>query len=160
MEFEALGLQHLLFKIRIMINQKESNAISILRVMAMFSIVTCHILQGLDNRWAWILNVGVQVFFVMSGYLYGNKQIEDWKKWYTKRIRKLYIPFILFASFGLLAYGLFTDTNIGIKNICAYIFNIQGLIGGGERFITSVVYDGYCSLLYPNSFFTAFPQVW
>lgn len=112
-----------------MINQKESNAISILRVMAMFSIVTCHILQGLDNRWAWILNVGVQMFFVMSGYLYGNKQIEDWKKWYTKRIRKLYIPFILFASFGLIAYGLFTDTNVGIKNICAYIFNIQGFAG-------------------------------
>lgn len=113
-----------------MINQRESNAISVLRVLAMSSVVACHILQGLDNPWAWILNVGVQVFLVMSGYLYGHKQIGDWKQWFVKRFQKLYIPYVLFVIVSVLAYWLFSDAKIGIGNVCAHLCNVQGIFGG------------------------------
>ena len=113
-----------------MINQRESNAISVLRVLAMLSVVACHILQGLDNPWAWILNVGVQIFLVMSGYLYGHKQIGDWKQWFVKRFQKLYIPYVLFVIVAVLAYWLFSDAKIGIGNVCAHLCNVQGIFGG------------------------------
>ena len=37
----------------------------------MVSIVTCHFMQSLGNHWAWVFNIGVQVFLLMSGFLYG-----------------------------------------------------------------------------------------
>lgn len=140
-----------------MINQRESNAISVLRVLAMSSVVACHILQGLDNPWAWILNVGVQIFLVMSGYLYGHKQIGDWKQWFVKRFQKLYIPYVLFVIVVVLACGLFSDAKIGIRNVCAHLCNVQGIFGGGKRAEPPMVYDGHRPLLCRHPLVTAVP---
>ena len=43
----------------------------------MLLIVACHYLQYYNNGLAWWLNVGVQVFFVISGYLYGIRDIDN-----------------------------------------------------------------------------------
>lgn len=40
--------------------------ISWIRFIAMLCIVSCHILQGLEKEAAFWLNVGVQIFFVVS----------------------------------------------------------------------------------------------
>ena len=56
----------------------ESVSIRYLRAIATLLIVACHFLQTMGNSWAYILNIGVQLFFVMSGYLYGHKEISDW----------------------------------------------------------------------------------
>ena len=79
------------------ITTTESVAISYFRVMALVSIISCHIFQALDNRWAWVLNMGVQVFFFISGFLYGHKDIQDWIRWYKNRFKKIYFPFIITA---------------------------------------------------------------
>ncbi len=62
------------------ISDEESKAISLVRIMAMFSIVLCHVFQAYNNSLAWRFNVGVQVFLVLSGYLYGHKEISGWCK--------------------------------------------------------------------------------
>ena len=49
-------------------------SVSMIRLLAMLSIIACHFCQYYNSEWAWWLNVGVQVFFIISsGYLYGNK---------------------------------------------------------------------------------------
>ena len=60
------------------IGQSESGAISIMRILVMFSIIVCHLLQAYNNRYCWSFNIGVWVFLAISGYLYGCKVIEDW----------------------------------------------------------------------------------
>ncbi len=108
-------------------NSYESTCISYLRFLAMLSIVFCHFLQALDNNWAWVFNVGVQIFFLISGYLYGSKTISDWKGYFKKRFLKIYIPFIVFFICVLPFYigkGLFS-----IKLSLVYVFNLQGLLG-------------------------------
>lgn len=57
---------------------KESVSIGLswLRLIATWSIVACHILKANGNHWDYIFNIGVQVFFLLSGYLYGHKFIE------------------------------------------------------------------------------------
>lgn len=45
------------------ITQSESMALSMIRVFAMTLIVACHIAQYYELQIAWVLNVGVQVFF-------------------------------------------------------------------------------------------------
>ncbi|MGN0086507.1 MAG: acyltransferase family protein [Alloprevotella sp.] len=112
------------------ITLEAGRAISLIRVLAMSSIVTCHFLQAHNNRWAWVLNVGVQVFLVLSGYLYGHKHVTNWRSWCKARLLKLYLPFILFALTALACIDLFTETSVTYKNYAAYIFDIQGITGG------------------------------
>ena len=61
----------------------------------MIMIISCHILQGLNNRWAWWLNVGVHIFFIISGFLYGKKDITNTKRFYLDRIKKLLLIYII-----------------------------------------------------------------
>lgn len=72
---------------------KKDYRISIIRMISMLMIIACHILQGLNNKWAFWVNVGVQVFFFISGFLYGQKKIKDTKSFYIKRWKKVWIPY-------------------------------------------------------------------
>ena len=47
----------------------ESYSISTIRAISVLMIFFCHILQGIDSIMAWWLNVGVQIFLFMSGFL-------------------------------------------------------------------------------------------
>ena len=114
------------------ITRQESIAISYLRVLAMVSIVCCHFMQALGNHWAFVFNIGVQVFILMSGFLYGHKQIDGWLIWFQKRFERVYIPFFLFFIALLPLYAV-TD-RIGFKKILIYLADMQGLLGGGRRY--------------------------
>ena len=43
--------------------ESESEALILIRVFATCLIVVCHVLQELGSLWAWVFNVGVQIFF-------------------------------------------------------------------------------------------------
>ena len=52
------------------------NDMSIAKVIAMFMIVGCHLSEWFGvNIVAMILNVGVEIFLFVSGYLYSDKNI-------------------------------------------------------------------------------------
>ena len=54
--------------------REEKNAsISLIRMVAMSFIIICHIFQTYGNELAWWFNVGVQIFLIISGYLYCSK---------------------------------------------------------------------------------------
>ncbi|MBQ3658507.1 MAG: acyltransferase [Bacteroidales bacterium] len=110
------------------LTKQESSAISHLRVLAMLSIVTCHFLQALNNQWAWVLNIGVQIFLFMSGFLYGHKHIDNWLNWFEKRITRVYIPFLLFFIAVIPLYAF--SKLISFKNIVSYILDLQWFTGG------------------------------
>lgn len=68
--------------------------------------------------------------FCDSGYLYGTKEISNWKMWFVKRVEKIYIPFILFVFVMLTLYACFSDISIKFSFVIKYLLNIQGIIGG------------------------------
>ena len=57
---------------RVYLESNQSKAIIIIRVISTLAIVLCHIFQGLGNELAWWLNIGVQIFLFMSGFLIAN----------------------------------------------------------------------------------------
>ena len=67
--------------------------ISIIRILSMISIVLCHIFQAQKMTFAFWLNVGVQVFLFMSGFLYGKKNIENTWSWIKRQFSKILIPY-------------------------------------------------------------------
>ena len=112
------------------ITVSERNAISVVRSCAMLMIVLCHLLQAYGNNWAWLFNAGVQVFFVLSGYLYGHKYIADWRKWFGARIRKLYIPVALFSVVMLTVMRFVCSEPVKLLNYVSYLLDIQAFRGG------------------------------
>ena len=113
------------------LSTSQSNAISIIRVMAMILIVSCHITQGYDQQIAFILNVGVQIFFLLSGFLYGKIAITSIASFVKKRFVKVYIPFIVVVLCSVAIYSIFQITVISTKSVLLYLLDIQGFVGGG-----------------------------
>ena len=99
------------------ISKTDSVTIQIIRVTAMLSIVACHLFQAYGvYQFSSIFNVGVQVFIVISGLLYGHKTITSWGTWSIQRAIKLYVPMVLLLSGYLLClYTVSLISNIDIN---------------------------------------------
>lgn len=118
------------------ISHSESIALTYIRVGAMISIILCHICQtyAKTNRYAYILNIGVQVFLALSGYLYGRKNIFNWKGFWKGRIIRLYIPMVIFLVIVLPLYLIFHRDIFSWKAYFLNFLNLQGIsfvLGGG-----------------------------
>lgn len=72
----------------------KNNAISFIRMIAMEMIIICHIMQYYDFVLAWWFNVGVQIFLCISGFLYGQKAIENIARFYNQRIKRFWCHII------------------------------------------------------------------
>lgn len=105
----------------------ERNAgISNCRIIATLFIVICHIVGFLtfipgNQALGQFFNVGVYMFIIISGLLYGHKEISDIKSFLKKRMLRVYIPCFIWAVFVLTA-TLFAEP---IETLYV-LLNIQG----------------------------------
>ena len=133
-----------------MISERESYAIKYIRVSAMLAIVLCHMFQAYANQLAYVLNIGVQVFIALSGYLYGKKVITNWKRWGVGRVKRVYLPVILFLIAVLPLYLIFHRELFSWTAYAMNFVNLQGILfaTGGEMlsgirhlwFITAIMF--------------------
>ncbi len=62
----------------------------------MLSIILCHVCQYFGNEAAWWLNIGVQIFLTLSGFLFGGKAINGGiGRWYWRRFKRIYAPYLI-----------------------------------------------------------------
>ena len=131
-------------------NQQKVNFINYLRFFAVICILLCHLVQlSSDSRisaTAQIFNIGVPIFFLISGFCFGLQgKIKNVKEWYQKRLIRIYVPYEIFMFLLLLVY-LIKGWNIK-SNLSAFVrcfIGIQGsdvgLVGADHTwFITSIL---------------------
>lgn len=133
-----------------MISESESIAIKYIRVGSMLAIVICHVLNAYANRWAYVFNIGVQVFLILSGYLYGKKIIPNWKLWSVGRVKRVYVPMFVFLIVVLPFYLIFHREGFLWGAYALNFLNLQGIpfATGGETvqgirhlwFITAIMF--------------------
>lgn len=95
-------------------------------MLSTLMIFVCHFLQGLSNDWAYIFNIGVQLFFLISGFLYGKKGVVKVDGFIKSRFGKVYLPYIVFFAIVVIAYQVFDVCRISPKTIVFYLLNLQG----------------------------------
>lgn len=119
-----------------------------IRIIAMASIVLCHVVQHHPNLYVQMssqfFNIGVQIFFCLSGFLLGYKgNMRPIGTWYKKRMKRIYIPWLLFVAV-LAIIHLCKGNNIFTWNWLRLLFGLQGtevgVPGAGHTwFITSLL---------------------
>lgn len=112
-------------------NTKKDQRISLVRVLAMLSIILCHIVSEFNSIkfMGQILNVGVFTFIFISGFLYGKKNIDNIGNWLTKRAVRILVPMYVFMII-LFTVRIILLNQLDFKYYLIYFFNLQGLLGG------------------------------
>lgn len=135
-----------------MISENEKNALDIIRWCSALAIVICHITQFYDSVIAFILNIGVQIFFFLSGFLYGlkpavAKNFVGVKDFYLNRLKKVYIPYFLWISIALLILFIFNHQTLSLHIILRQYFGVGLLPGLRHLWFVPVIF--VCYLILP-----------
>ena len=103
-------------------------SVSFTRVCAMFFIMICHIGNHFNlTIIGHFFNIGVPIFFLISGYLYGNKEIRSVKKWLLQRAMRLYVPLLLWGTIMSIAMVLRGEQIPSLKEYIYFLLNLHGL---------------------------------
>ena len=113
----------------------------------MIFIVLCHFLQYYGNELAWWFNVGVQIFFCISGYLYGSKKIASSIDFIIRNSKKVLIPYFCFLIPVIVLYFVFNRELIGVSTV-VYALLTSGTIDGIEH-LWFIAYILFCYLMTP-----------
>lgn len=123
-------------------------SISMIRLIAMIMIIACHMFQYYDNELCRWLNVGVYIFFVVSGFLYGTKEIDNPVAFLKKTFTKILVPYYLFLCTAICLYVFICPLELGgTKNIIKAMLCAGTLPGLGHLWF--VGYILFCYLITP-----------
>ena len=114
------------------ISSSESSCITTLRCVAMLMIVACHIVLSYSCKYYAVLNIGVQFFFILSAFLFAQKEIDNPFKWMKKRILKLYPQLFLFLIVAFTLLFLVRPDLFNIKKVIFYFLNCQYFLGADQ----------------------------
>lgn len=131
--------------------RKTINYAFYIRVTAMFLILLCHFTAEQSNLYinmtSQFFNIGVPIFFMLSGFLFGiipsPKKDCHWSSWYLKRIKRIYVPYEIFVVTLAIVY-LILGRTIFTKDWLLLALGCQGTVVGvlgAEQtwFITSIL---------------------
>lgn len=127
--------------------QERDLTISFVRMVAMICIVVCHMMQYYNMELAWWLNVGVQIFLCISGYLYGRKEIAKLGVFYRKNLMKILVDYEIVICVALLATMICADTILTIPVVLQALITVTTIAGGEHLWFIPVIL--LCYLLTP-----------
>jgi len=101
-------------------------SISVTRVFAMLLIILGHYFVMVGIYDYQLTGVGVEIFLLISGYLYNGKEIGSTYKWLINRAKRI-IPAYWLSLFIVVFLRRILGFNVGIKSIFTYLVCIQGI---------------------------------
>ena len=122
-------------------------SISAARMIAMLFIIACHILQRFSSPLALWFNVGVQIFFVMSGYLYGSRTIDNPLGFIARNLVKILVPcwgLMIGAFIGFHVLGVELPNGMKLVRVLLLADTISGL--GHLWFVSNIL---FCYMMIP-----------
>lgn len=133
--FNKNGISILLYELEVFIINNISlrnPAITLSRILGMIFIVLCHIIQyysfiPMSESLGQFFNCGVYIFLFITGYLYGGKLIQNFRKWYLKRFLVVSLPAIIISVVFIILL-LILGENISVSSIVAYSLDLEGLL--------------------------------
>ncbi len=134
------------------LTDSQSSAVSLIRVLAITMIFSCHILQYYKIPLAYWLNVGVEMFLFISGFLFGGQYIPNWRRWFSNRARRLLPDYYITLFFALILFFCIKGVRISPTKIISYLTVTQDFFdievpGLGHLWYITCIW--FCYLLIP-----------
>lgn len=131
--------------------KNKNTSISLIRFISMMMIVSCHIFQSINSELAWWFNVGVQIFLLISGFLYGQKEIDNYVNWDKQRLYKLVSSYYTYIAIIGVIYLLFAKDLFSKRAMINHILCIQQFKGGlkGIEHLWFISFIIICYLITP-----------
>ena len=103
----------------------RNSAVAFARIAAMLLIMICHTY----NKWiiGTLTTVGISVFLLISGYLYGTRDISDPFTFLKKRYMTITFPAVVFVLAMAVYYWFHARNDLIIPMVILFIFNLQGM---------------------------------
>ena len=111
-------------------------------------IVTCHILQYYNNDLCYWFNVGVQIFFIISGYLYGGKAIGNPIRFIVKQFKKILIPYYVVLFIIVMSYIIVCPEQLQITSVVKAVFCAGTIPGVGHLWFVGYILLYYALIPY------------
>ena len=115
---------------------KKDPVISLIRVLAMFSIIIGHYLSMININHFQFGAIGVEIFLFISGWLYSEKQIEHCGKWLYGRCKRILVPYWIVLSFIIMLRIAFKQEN-PLFSVVLFYLNLQGI----NKVLPSITYE-------------------
>lgn len=143
---------------------KRDSTISIIRVLAMISIIAGHVFAWENINTYQLLSIGVEIFLFVSGYLYAHKDIDSILAFLKERITKLLIPcWIMMCVIGIVTWCIEGELESG--TVLVYLLNLQGIpfvfrgikkwpviSGGGQLWFLTVIFACYIIMYWAKKY--------
>lgn len=132
-----------------MSDKERDISISIIRMISTLLIIICHFFQYLNYEIAWWLNVGVQIFLFMSGYLYAKRSFTNNDlSFIKKQFIKILVDYYIVAVPIIALYFLFLPNEISFSKAVYFLLTYDNL-GGGSIHLWYIPYCLLCYLITP-----------
>lgn len=90
---------------------KHFNEISIAKGIALLLMVLGHSgIVGMPRDFIYLFHM--PLFFILSGYCFNEKRLDDWKQYVWGKIKSLYLPFVKYGLVFLLLHNVFYHYHI------------------------------------------------
>ena len=142
--------------------KEKDYAISIVRLIATTLIVLCHIERYFGHPLTQWLNVGVQIFLCMSGYLYGQKKFDgDDLAFYKKQFLKILLDYyIVIVSMITLCFICARDS-LSLISVARtfFAYGPPFIPGGGIYGMYNFAWYAICLPLFCHVFLTKYLNI-
>lgn len=89
-----------------------SNTVTLVKGVGIIFMVLAHTLPAECLVWRVIYTFHMPLFFLMSGYCFKGKYINETKQFFIKKVNGIYVPFVMFSMSFLLLHNLFCSLYI------------------------------------------------
>ena len=106
-----------------------------LRAAATISILLCHYVAqsqyAILNMSAQFFNIGVEIFIILSGFLFGLRKggTDGAGAWYIKRLKRIFVPYELFVVLLFIVHAV-CARNLWDADWIWLVFGLQGSVVG------------------------------
>ena len=91
---------------------RQSNIVTLTKAIGIILMVLAHAMPPEHLLWRIIYTFHMPLFFIMSGYCFKEKYLDDAKQFVVRKIKGIYVPFVLFSLPFLAMHNVFCHWNI------------------------------------------------
>ena len=96
--------------------EKQNNIVTLTKAFGIIFMVLGHTIPQENVIWRVIYTFHMPLFFIMSGYCFKEKYLNDAKQFVMRKIKGIYVPFVLFSLPFLAMHNVFCHWNIYDSN--------------------------------------------